>query len=174
MTARRCWRTDARSTIPEAVDVQIVRAVAALVPPGGHLMIEYDSPARRHTAQALAARVPPVATPLGAKMFAAGCGVAFRDWYIPEGGREGPRKLQGFRALDAEHERRRGEEMLRELDAFMPRSKDLDWHLQGTVRELAQAAIAALHHRLGLPEGPLAPPGASDERDARNGTPPMS
>lgn len=147
--------------IPEAVDVQIVRALAALVPPGGHLMIEYDSPARRLTAQALAARVPPVATPLGAAMFAAGCGVAFRDWYISEGGREGPRKLQGFRAIDEAHERRRGEEMLRELDAFMPRSKDLDWHIQAVARELAQATIAALHHRLDLPEGPFAAPPAT-------------
>jgi len=143
--------------IPEAIDLRIVGALGARVPAGGHLMMEYDSPARRSTALALAARVPPVATPLGAMMFAAGCGVAFRDWYISEGGREGPRKLQGFRAIDHEHERIRGERMLRELDEFMARSRHLDWTIQAQTRPLAQATFAALHQRLGLPEGPLAP-----------------
>lgn len=145
--------------IPEAIDLRIVSVLGTLVPPGGHLMLEYDSAARRSTALALAARVPPVATPLGAMMFAAGCGVAFRDWYISEGGREGPRKLQGFRAVDHEHERIRGEQMLRELDAFMSRARDLDWLIQAQTRPLAQAAMTALHQRLGLPEGPLAPTG---------------
>jgi hypothetical protein len=143
--------------IPEAIDLQIVLRLAELVPAGGHLMLEYDSPARRVTAQALAARVPPVATPLGAMMYAAGCGVAFRDWYIAEGGREGPRKLQGFRALDEAHARRRGTEMLHDLDAFMSRSNDHDWMVQGITRELASATITALREQLGAPEGPLAP-----------------
>lgn len=145
--------------IPEAVDLRVVTVLATLVPPGGHLMLEYDSRARRTTALALAARVPPVATPLGAMMFAAGCGVAFRDWYIAEGGREGPRKLQGFRAIDHEHERLRGERMLRELDTFMSRARELDWMIQAQTRPLAAAAMTALHQRLGLPEGPLPPEG---------------
>ena len=59
-------------------------------------MAEYESRPRTSTARALAAGVPPVATPLGALLFDLGCGVAFRDWYISEGGREGPRKLQGL------------------------------------------------------------------------------
>ncbi len=94
--------------IPEGIEIEVVRTLARLVPAGGHLMLEYDSRHRASTARALMARVPPVATPLGAMMFAAGCGVAFTDWYISEGGREGARKLQGFRALDAAHEDRRG------------------------------------------------------------------
>ena len=71
--------------IPEGVDLQVVHALASLVPVGGHLMIEYDSAQRDITARALMATVPPVATPLGAMMFAAGCGVHFTDWYISEG-----------------------------------------------------------------------------------------
>ncbi|MYI82566.1 MAG: DUF1122 domain-containing protein [Chloroflexi bacterium] len=93
--------------------------LASLVPTGGHLMAEYDSRARTGTARALAAGVPPVATPLGALLFDLGCGVAFRDWYISEGGREGPRKLQGFRAAHEEHARRRGLETIAALDAFL-------------------------------------------------------
>ncbi|MFA7249791.1 MAG: DUF1122 family protein [Dehalococcoidia bacterium] len=145
--------------IPEGIDLQVVMALGTLVPAGGHLMMEYDSRQRSLTARALMANVPPVATPLGAMMFAAGCGVAFTDWYISEGGREGARKLQGFRALDAAHEERRGREMLQALEAFMPRARDLDWDVQAAVRPLAQAAITVLRERLGVPDGPIAPRG---------------
>ena len=131
--------------VPEGVERLVFQQLATLVPPGGHLMAEYDSPARRMTARALAAGAPPRATPLGATLAAAGCGVAFRDWYIAEGGREGPRKLQGFRAVDEEHERRRREETLAALRAFMDvGSAHLEWDLQGSTRMVAQAAITEL------------------------------
>jgi hypothetical protein len=133
--------------VPPGIERRIFAALAALVPPGGHLMAEYDSPAREVTARALAARVPPLATPLGALLHAAGCGDAFRDWYISEGGREGPRKLQGFRALDLDHARRRGREQLAALDAFLASAADLDWNLQAQCRPLAQAAVEELRAR---------------------------
>ena len=142
--------------VPEGIQLRIIEALAGLVPPGGHLMVEYDSPHRYMTAKALVAMVPPVATPLGAMMFAAGCGVAFTDWYISEGGREGPRKLQGFRALNWEHERRRGLEMLAGLEEFMARSKDADWDIQMATRPLADATITVLRERLSISEGPFA------------------
>lgn len=145
--------------IPEGIELQVVRTLATLVPAGGHLMLEYDSRHRAGTARALMARVPPVATPLGAMMFAAGCGVAFTDWYISEGGREGARKLQGFRALDAAHEDRRGREMLNALEAFMPRVRDLDWDIQAAVRPLAEVAITVLRDRFAVPHGPIGPRG---------------
>ncbi len=145
--------------IPEGIDLEVMRALARLVPTGGHLMVEYDSRQRSSTARALRAQVPPVATPVGAMMFAAGCGVAFTDWYISEGGREGSRKLQGFRAIDAAHEERRGREMLAALDAFMPRLRDLDWDIQAAVRPLADAAITALRERFAIPDGPMGPHG---------------
>jgi hypothetical protein len=147
--------------IPEGIDLQIVGALAGLVPAGGHLMMEYDSAHRRLTARALAQNVPAAATPLGAMMCAAGAGTAFKDWYTPEGGREGPRKLQGFRAVDVEHGTRRAREMVTSLEAFMDASAELDWDLQVKCRPLAEAAITVLRARLGL--GPrefetLAPP----------------
>lgn len=145
--------------VPEGVELQIVHALASLVPRGGHLMIEYDAPHRDSTARALMANVPPVATPLGAMMFAAGCGVHFTDWYIAEGGREGARKLQGFRAYDAKHEDRRGRDTLNALEAFMPHVRDLDWDIQAAVRPLAEAAITVLRDRFEVPEGPIAPGG---------------
>ncbi len=138
-------------SVPAGIERLIFARLAELVPPGGHLMAEYDSQPRRMTARALTARVPPRATPLGATLAAVGCGVAFRDWYISEGGREGPRKLQGFRALDDEHEHRRDAETLAALDAFMAATGHLDWadwDLQMSTRGLATEAIDELKSRL--------------------------
>jgi hypothetical protein len=87
-------------------------------------------------------------------MFAAGC-IAFTDWYISEGGREGPRKLQGFMAVNDRHVQQRSREMLLDLEVFMERSRDLEWDLQAATRPLAEAAITVLRARLDLPEGPF-------------------
>jgi hypothetical protein len=141
--------------IPEGIDGNIVKTLGRLVPVGGHLMMEYDSPHRAITAKALSQRVPPVATPLGGMMFAANCGTWFTDWYISEGGREGPRKLQGFRAVDTEHAERRGREMLEGLEAFLGRAKDCDWDVQAACIPIAQATVTALRARLAVPDGPM-------------------
>ena len=133
--------------VPAGVERRLFAQFGAAVPAGGHLMAEYESDSRSVTAQALAAHVPPLATPLGALLYSAGCGDAFRDWYTPEGGREGGRKLQGFRAIDDAQRQRRGLEMLVELRAFMARSADLDWGLQAQTRPIADAAIEALSTR---------------------------
>jgi hypothetical protein len=140
--------------VPAGIDQEIVTALASMILPGGHLMIEYDSAHRSLTARSLAAQVPPVATPLGGMMFAAGC-IAFTDWYIAEGGREGPRKLQGFLAVNDRHVQLRSREMLLDLEAFMERSRDLEWDVQAATRPLAEAAITVLRDRLDLPEGPF-------------------
>src|SRR5439155_20403513 len=133
--------------VPPGVERRVLEEFGALVPPGGHVMVEYDSPGRDITARSLAARVPPIATPLGYVMHVAGCGDAFRDLYTPQGGREGPRKLVGFRALDEVHARRRGTEMLAELRTFMAGAAELDWDLQAQTRPLAEAAIEQLAAR---------------------------
>ncbi|GBD12930.1 hypothetical protein HRbin24_00951 [bacterium HR24] len=85
---------------------RLFRLLSSLVPPGGSLMVEYDSPEHALTARILSRGYPPPCTPLGYALLAAGC-LSFRDWYIPEGGREGPRKLQGFKPLDDETARQR-------------------------------------------------------------------
>jgi hypothetical protein len=63
-------------------------------------------------------------------LFVAGCGVAFKDWYFAEGGREGPEKLQGHKALNAEEEKQKLATMSRELQAFLSRTIDQDNLLQ--------------------------------------------
>ena len=131
------------------VERALFERLAGVVPPGGHLMAEYDSVARTLTARALSARVPPVATPLGALLFEVGCGVAFRDWYISEGGREGPRKLQGFRALNEDHARTRGLEAAQVLDAFLAERGALAEDLRKVTFPLAESVLGELRRRFG-------------------------
>ena len=100
----------------------LFRLLAALIPPGGHLMVEYESPQRRDTNRALEAGVPPVLTSLGFLLYQVGCGSAFKDWNFPEGGREGPRKLQGFRALNDEVARQKRSALAQEVQRFLEKS----------------------------------------------------
>jgi hypothetical protein len=90
-----------------------------LIPPGGHMMVEYDSEEWEETRLSIACGIPPVATLVGSMLFRVGCGVAFKDWHFAEGGSEGPRKLQGFKALNEEHRRTRAGEMAAELRSFL-------------------------------------------------------
>ena len=84
-------RFDAREA---GLEAGLIGLIGSLVPAGGHLMLEYESPGQTETHRELLLRVPPAATHLGAMMFAAGFRGHFKDWYISEGGHEGPRKLQ--------------------------------------------------------------------------------
>ena len=83
------------------LDEPLFEALSGLVPAGGHLMVEYDSPGHRATERILTLRYPAAASPIGYRLFVAGVR-SYRNWYISEGGREGPRKLQGFKPLNTE------------------------------------------------------------------------
>jgi len=106
----------------EGLERRLFRLLGQLIPPGGHLMVEYESEGQRPTERMLTLGVPPVATPLGYLLFLSGCGASFRDWYISEGGREGPRKLQGFKPLDDEDAGRKAGSMAEELGRFLGRT----------------------------------------------------
>ena len=75
----------------EAYRAELVAALAALLPPGGYLMIAYGDD---ETERGLKRRFPPAVTPLGKALLHAGC-TWFKDWYYPEGWMEGGMKLQG-------------------------------------------------------------------------------
>lgn len=83
------------------------------------MMVEYDSPEQQDTADSLALGIPPVVTPLGYMLFLIGCGAGFKNWHFAEGGSEGPRKLQGYKALNSEHAKLKAEETIDELTAFL-------------------------------------------------------
>jgi hypothetical protein len=98
---------------------RLMALLGTLIPPGGHLMLEYESPRWASTARALNLGAPPAATELGELLEAAGCAASIRNWYIAEGWREGPRKLQGFKPLDDGRARSAREARGRELQDFL-------------------------------------------------------
>ncbi|MBI4507713.1 MAG: DUF1122 family protein [Chloroflexi bacterium] len=133
---------------------RLFRALGRLVPPNGRLMVAYEMFAHegethRATRQELALGVPPLATPLGVLLFAAGCWLNIRDWYIPEGGREGPRKLQGNRPLDEQHLRRRAGEAMAELAGFLVPTAPARPPALAPARRRAARLLAALRRRFG-------------------------
>ena len=96
-----------------AVLPEVTRALGE----GASLMVGYQGD---DTERALRRRVPPAATPLGLAMLRAGCRW-FKDWYFPEGGREGGTKLQGTLPLDEQRRNQAEGELAAELRAFLDR-----------------------------------------------------
>lgn len=118
--------------------------LSGLVPPGGHLMVEYESPGQRESERILGLGYPPASSPLGYLLFGAGC-LSFRDWYIPEGGREGPRKLQGFKPLDESSARERSDALRGEMAALLSSPARREHYPWGrTARRLARSVLRAL------------------------------
>ncbi len=126
------------------LETKLFAALSKLVPAGGHIMAEYDSPTHRATERILTLRYPPVCSPIGYLMFEQGVR-SYRDWYISEGGREGPRKLQGFKPLNRAIAREKTEVLMAELQATLksrPNSKHGEWGK--LARELGNKAIRKL------------------------------
>jgi hypothetical protein len=82
-------------------DRLLFKHIGALIPPGGHLMVSYEGDQKIHleTIKSLSINIPPAATPLGHLILLAGFQYV-KDWYLAEGGFEGPRKLWGEKAPD--------------------------------------------------------------------------
>ncbi|HEV1997528.1 MAG TPA: DUF1122 family protein, partial [Candidatus Dormibacteraeota bacterium] len=122
-----------------------LRPVADAIPAGGHMMAEYEKLDWHTTQRGLLAGIPPIATPLGALLFALGVGDSFKDWYFPEGGMEGSRKLQGNKAYTApqrvEMHRKRAEELRRFLATPAQGPLEIDRRARDTA--------AIILHRLG-------------------------
>jgi hypothetical protein len=87
---------------PRRPDRMLFACLGETIPPGGHLMLSYEEELPPHlaTLHSLAIGIPPVLTPLGLLLIAAGFHF-IKDWYLSEGGFEGPRKLWAEKAPDA-------------------------------------------------------------------------
>lgn len=119
-------------------------AMSSLVPPGGHLMVEYDSPSHKPTERILTLRYQPACSPIGYLMFEAGVR-SYRDWYISEGGREGPRKLQGFKPLNDEIARDKTGLLIADLEGTLGAPENAAHGEWGKLaRELAGKVLAQL------------------------------
>jgi Protein of unknown function (DUF1122) len=126
------------------LDRPLFAALSALVPAGGHLMCEYDSPTHKATERILTLRYPPAASPIGYLMFEVGVR-SYRDWYISEGGREGPRKLQGFKPWNEEIAAEKTAALKSELSSALklrPSPEHGEWGR--LARDLAARALAQL------------------------------
>ena len=87
----------------QRLDQEIFHLLGECVPPGGHLMfayeVSYESPLHRETQESLMKGFPPVSTAQGGLLFRAGFRLV-KDWYLSEGGHEGPRKLWGEKPIN--------------------------------------------------------------------------
>lgn len=127
----------------EGLDLRLFEMLAGIVPPGGHLMVEYDSPTQQASERILTLGYPQATSPLGYLMFRVGCR-SYRDWYISEGGREGPRKLQGFKPWNEEIAREKTAALRLELEALLSQPEHRahgEWGVpaRGNAREILQA-----------------------------------
>jgi hypothetical protein len=130
---------------------QLFQHLADLIPPGGHMMIEYDSPEQKSTARSLAQGIPSAATPLGYMLFSIGCGASFKDWHFAEGGSEGSRKLQGYKPLNRQHAQLKIQETVGELKNFLSRPPSMpDSELEQAARRRALKIIRR-HEKTGGP-----------------------
>jgi len=122
------------------LEAKVVGMLGDLIPPGGHLMIDYENPGQEETFAELVLRVPPAASYLGSIMFQAGFRGEFKDWYFPEGGHEGPRKLQANKSPDRAAARRAIANHRRELSAFVARPLPSDSAQTAIVRRAQSRA----------------------------------
>jgi hypothetical protein len=125
---------DARES---GLEAGVIRLLGQIIPPGGHLMIDYDSGGQDLALAELVARVPPAASCLGDLMFRAGFRGQFKDWYFSEGGHEGPRKLQANKSPNSAAARAALSEHMRVLKQFVRRPLPQE----GPARELIRNAI---------------------------------
>jgi hypothetical protein len=111
---------------------KLFKLLGDLIPPGGHMMVPYeldDNVLSRMTFAALQKNIPMVATPIGFLLFRIGFTIPFRDWYIAEGGHEGPSKLHFEKPLTDQRAREVSGEIMRELTVFIdsfPERQDVE------------------------------------------------
>lgn len=128
----------------EDLELPFFELVSALVPPGGHIMVEYDSPAQRPTERVLTLGYPEAASPTGYLLFLAGCR-SYKNWHISEGWKEGPRKLQGFKPWNEDIAAEKTRNLLAQLNALLdlpPNARHGEW--DAIARSNAEAIRLAL------------------------------
>ena len=130
--------------------VELAKVLGSTIPLGGRMWLAYEQfgdegKSLVETRAGLAARAPILATPMGLLLYYADCWLGARDWDIPEGGREGPRKVQGNKALGTTHAREAAVNVCHELAVYTKnRAKD---ELQTRARARANAIVQDLANR---------------------------
>lgn len=102
--------------LPEKTQVALFERLGDALVPGAYVMLSCDG--HPSSLRALSVDVPPPCTALGWLLWHAGARW-YKVWYYPEGWREGHEKVQGNLPVGDEHEAKRTEERLAEIEAFL-------------------------------------------------------
>ncbi len=107
------------------LDRKLFKYLGNTIPKGGHLMVSYEGEQVIHTStiKSLSMGIPPAATPLGFLIFQGGFQL-IKDWYLSEGGYEGPRKLWGEKAPDDAWTKAFNEKTAQQADWFLERNQN--------------------------------------------------
>lgn len=103
------------------LDKNLFETVIGFLPPGGRAMVVYAN--HEETETGLEKSIPPSATRIGYLLYQAGC-VWFKNWYFPEGRKEGRVKLQGEKPVTKKQRKEALFEIYRELKKFLKREKN--------------------------------------------------
>lgn len=133
---------------------ELFRILGDIIPDGGSFMVSYELFSREGQVHKLTYRglflgIPPIVTPLGYLLFKADCGVGFKDWYISEGGNEGPRKLQGFKAIDRGHLIKGFKRNFEDVEKFLNDDFDLETYpFLGEIMKIGRKVSMEIKKRL--------------------------
>ena len=124
---------------------ELFQMLGEAIPDGGSLMVAYQMFSQSHrvhtrTRYGLERGDPPIVTPLGYLLFMGGC-MNFKNWYIPEGGNEGPQKLQGTKPISSDHRNRARDSLVEELQRFL----EMDIR-QEEAKQTAQKVLSQLQN----------------------------
>ncbi|MFQ5998575.1 MAG: DUF1122 family protein [Candidatus Bathyarchaeia archaeon] len=125
---------------------KLFQMLGEAIPDGGSIMVAYEMFSQSHrvhtrTRYGLERGNPPIVTPLGYLLFRSGC-MDFKNWYIPEGGNEGPPKLQGTKPISSDHRNRSRDSLVKELQRFVE-TEDIG---QEEAKKTAQKVLSQLQH----------------------------
>ena len=124
-----------------SIEDRLLTLFADAVEPPGHLFVSYETDTE--TARALTSGVPAPATRLGFELFRRGF-TWYKDWYHPEGWREGGQKLQAEKPLDEQHRRRHHEAIQQEIKDFLATDDTDDVEDTAAVRRRASSVLGCL------------------------------
>jgi len=103
-------------------------------------MVSYEEEQKVHldTVESLRIGIPPVLTPLGYLIFLGGFQYV-KDWYLAQGGHEGPRKLWGEKAPDESWAEIFYEKTAKQVSQFFERKtnsthKELEERARGRIK----------------------------------------
>lgn len=114
----------------KGLDRYIFQILGDLIAPGGHMMVSYEGndPIHIDTRKSLGLRIPAAVTPLGFLLFGSGFQL-IKNWYLSEGGFEGPRKLWAEKAPDKNWAKTFYQKTAEQIKSFFERDRSSEFKI---------------------------------------------